>query len=96
MPLFKEFLIYSRASVKAFGKSCRYEPVEVRKTYVIFCQKDQVIIVFVFPSRDDCLIESGTGRNIDLAADYRVDTVSLHLAVERDCAVHYTVIGYGA
>ena len=96
VPLLKEFLIDPRTSVKTFSKACRYKPVEVCKTNIIFCKKDQVIIVFVFPSRDDCLIESGTGRDIDFASDYRMDSVSLHLTVKRYCAVHYAVIGYGA
>ena len=96
MPFLEELLIDPRAPVKAFSKAGGYEPVEICKTDVVLSQKDQVVIVLVFPSGNNCLIESGTRCNIDLTADYRMDPVSLHLAVEGDCTVHYAVIGYGA
>ena len=96
MPLLEELLIDPRAPVKAFRKACRYKPVKVSKTHIILSQKDQVVIVFVFPAGHYRLIKSGTRCNVDLTSYYRMDPVSLHLTVERDGAVHYAVIGYGA
>ncbi len=63
--------------------------------FAILRQKDHVVVRLLALSSLRLVVARG-GREVNLAADQRLDAVRLHLAVEGDCAVDVAVIGHRA
>ena len=80
----------SRLCVKALRESFRHHINEIFVSDLVFDEQDEMISGAV---RFVALIEAGTRRDVDLAADNRLDSLRLAGAVEIHHAVHDAVVG---
>lgn len=88
----EEFFVYPGFVVEALGEGGADEFDQVLVAVFILGQEHEVELVFIQPS---VLLGAVAGRDIDLAAKYRLDSGGFGFTVEYEVAVHYTVVGDG-
>ena len=80
----------ARLGVEALSESLRHHFDQVAVARLIFAKQHQVVRTVVDLKH---LIKAGARRDVDLAADHRLDPLPFALLIEVDHAVHHAVIG---
>ena len=88
---FKKLKIDSRLAVKSLSMSAGYQIGQIFISDLIFNEENKVIRLGFSASG---FIEARGTRNVDLTADYRLDSCVLTSVIKSDNAVHNTVVGY--
>ncbi len=91
----EQLAVDARLAVEAFLERLRGEADEVVIPLAVFGEEDHVVVGLLAFARLG-LVRAVAGREVDLAADERLDVVRLHLLVEGDRAVHVAVVGHRA
>ena len=83
--------VNTRLVVEAVDEARRHDLHKVRVALVIFREQHEVVVAVLALS--DLTVKAGAAREIDLAAEDRLDALFQRLLIEVDDTVHHTVVG---
>ena len=90
----EQFLVDARLIVKPFDVAQGHQLAQIAVALIVHRQENQVVVVFLGPLVDAFFLETAGRRDVDLAADDRLDATALGLAVKFDGAEHIAMIGH--
>ena len=92
MVLLEQFMVHARFHIKPLDKPQADHMDEIAVAGHVFAQQNQVAVPFA--ARIGAVMP-GARRDIDLAADDRMDAALFGGAVKVDCTVHHAMVGDG-
>ena len=88
----EQLVVHGRPAVKPLGKAAGHQLDQIPVARLVLHQQHQMIL---FLAVFAILVKTAVGRDVDLAADDRLDALGRACLVERHGAVHHPMVGDG-